>query len=120
MKAKLSLFLTNYALYYEGVWGNGCTDPRVCDLGTGWRWVISLTPRSLYPPVKSLRYPLETGWAPGPVLRIWKSENPWSYRDSNSDHSVVKTVDRGYTDYATTPLLIKKHGVGIFLLPPII
>jgi hypothetical protein len=34
-------------------------DPRNLDLGTSWRWVVSFTPRSLYPREKSPRYPLE-------------------------------------------------------------
>jgi hypothetical protein len=27
----------------EGVWGNGCTDSRILDLGTSSRSVVSLT-----------------------------------------------------------------------------
>jgi hypothetical protein len=27
----------NYALRYEEVWGSGCIDPRILDLGTSWR-----------------------------------------------------------------------------------
>jgi hypothetical protein len=30
-------------------YGNGCIDPHFLDLGTSWRWVISFTPRTLYP-----------------------------------------------------------------------
>jgi hypothetical protein len=29
--------------------GNGCIDPHFLDLGTSWRWVVSFTPRPLYP-----------------------------------------------------------------------
>jgi hypothetical protein len=54
LKVKLSLYLTNEALRHEGVWGNGCIDPYSLDLGTSWRWVVSFTPRPLYP-----RYPLD-------------------------------------------------------------
>jgi hypothetical protein len=57
-KAKLSMCLTNYALRHEGVWGSGCIDPHFLDLGTSWRWVVSFTPRPLYPRGKSPRYPL--------------------------------------------------------------
>jgi hypothetical protein len=32
-------------------------------------------------------------------LTIWRSENSLPYRDSNSDPSVVLTVDSRYTDY---------------------
>jgi hypothetical protein len=54
LKVKLSLCLTNQTLRHEGVWGSGCIDPHFLDLGTSWRWVVSFTPRPLYP-----RYPLD-------------------------------------------------------------
>jgi hypothetical protein len=38
-------------------WGSGGIDPCFLDLGTKWRWVVSFTPRPLYPLGKSLRYP---------------------------------------------------------------
>jgi hypothetical protein len=34
-------------------WGSGDTAPRILDLGTRWRWVVSFTPRLLYPQGKS-------------------------------------------------------------------
>jgi hypothetical protein len=34
--------------------GSGCIDPHFRDLGPSWRWVVSFTPRPLYP-----RYPLD-------------------------------------------------------------
>jgi hypothetical protein len=37
----------------EGVWGNGCIDSRILDLGTSWRRVVNFTPRPLYPRGKS-------------------------------------------------------------------
>jgi hypothetical protein len=30
-------------------WGSGSMDPSILDLGTRWRWVVSFTPRPLYP-----------------------------------------------------------------------
>jgi hypothetical protein len=59
IKVKLSLCLTNWALRHEGVWGSGCIDPHFLDLGASWRWVVSFTPRPLYPRRKSPRYPLD-------------------------------------------------------------
>jgi hypothetical protein len=53
---KVSLCLTNYALRHEDVWGSGCTDPRILDVGTSSRWAVSFTPRHLYPWCK---YPLD-------------------------------------------------------------
>jgi hypothetical protein len=33
----LSLFLTNYALRHEDVWGSVCIDPHFLHLGGSWR-----------------------------------------------------------------------------------
>jgi hypothetical protein len=48
-KLLFSLCLTNWALRHEGVWGSGCINPRFLYLGTSWIWVVSFTPRPLYP-----------------------------------------------------------------------
>jgi hypothetical protein len=46
----LSLCLTNWALLlHEVVCGSGCIDPHFLDLSISWRWVVSFTPRPLYP-----------------------------------------------------------------------
>jgi hypothetical protein len=37
IKVKLPLCLTDYALRHEGVWGSGCIDPRLLDLGNRGR-----------------------------------------------------------------------------------
>jgi hypothetical protein len=49
-------------------WGNGGITPRILNLGTRWRWVVSFTLRPLYPRSKSLRYPLD-GRLDGPQSR---------------------------------------------------
>jgi hypothetical protein len=61
VKVTLSLCLTNYALRHEGLWGSGRIDPRFLDLGTSWRWMVSLTLRPIYPRGKRPRYPLDRG-----------------------------------------------------------
>jgi hypothetical protein len=38
------------------------------------------------------------GWTPEPVWTLWRRENSWPYRDSNSDPSVVQSVASRYTD----------------------
>jgi len=38
-------------------WSGGIV-PRILDLGTRWMWVVSFTPRPLYPKGKSPCYPL--------------------------------------------------------------
>jgi hypothetical protein len=39
--------------------GIGGIAPLILDLGTRWRWVVSLTPRPLYPQRESPWYPLD-------------------------------------------------------------
>jgi hypothetical protein len=67
-KVKFYLWLTNYALRHEDVWGSEFKDTYFLDLGTSWRWVVSFTPRTLYTPGKSLRYPLDRRFG-GPQSR---------------------------------------------------
>jgi len=38
------------------VWGSGRIAPRMLNLNTRWRWVVSFTPRPLYPRGKRFRY----------------------------------------------------------------
>jgi hypothetical protein len=33
----------NWEQCHRGVWGSGGTAPRITDLGTRWRWVVSFT-----------------------------------------------------------------------------
>jgi hypothetical protein len=40
-------------------WESGGTAPHILNLGTRWRWVVSFTPRPLYPQGKSPQYPLD-------------------------------------------------------------
>jgi hypothetical protein len=40
-------------------WGSGTVAPRILDLGSRWRWVVSFTPRLLYPQGKRPWYPLD-------------------------------------------------------------
>jgi hypothetical protein len=35
------LCLTNSALRHKGVWGSGCIDPRILDLGTSWKLMLN-------------------------------------------------------------------------------
>jgi hypothetical protein len=40
-------------------WGSGGKNLHILDLGTRWRWVVSFTPRPLYPQGKSPWHPLD-------------------------------------------------------------
>jgi hypothetical protein len=66
------------------------------DLGTSWRWVVSLMPWPLYP-----RYPLYRMLV-GPQRRSGRrgEEKILDYRDSNSDPTVVRPVASRYADCA--------------------
>jgi hypothetical protein len=44
----------------KAYWGSGFIASRIIDLGIRWRWVVSFTPRPLYPQGKSSWYPLDT------------------------------------------------------------
>jgi hypothetical protein len=57
-KGKVALCF-NWAPHHGGVLGVGGIAPRILDLGTRWRWVVSFTPRPLYPRGKSPWYPLD-------------------------------------------------------------
>jgi hypothetical protein len=66
-----------------------------------WRWVVTFTPRPLYP-----RYILDRRLG-GPQNQSGRrEENFWSYRDSNSNLSLVQLVVSHYTDCTiSVPLL---------------
>jgi hypothetical protein len=48
----------------------------------------------------------EVGWVQETVWTLQKRENSWSYRDSNSDLSIVHPVASDYTDYAISVTFI--------------
>jgi hypothetical protein len=61
VKVKLSLcFFITEQHTMKSYWGSGGTDPRILDLSTRWRWVVSFTPRPLYYQDKNSWYPLDS------------------------------------------------------------
>jgi hypothetical protein len=62
----------------------------VTNRGTGWRRVVSFTPRPLYPREHDPSV-VEAGWAPEPVWMLWRSEKS-CYRESNCYFSAVLLV----------------------------
>jgi hypothetical protein len=88
-------------------WGSGSIAPRTLDLGTRWRWVVSFTPRPLYPPGKSSWYPLDRRLG-GPQSRSGhggKDKNSQPLRESNRWTPIAQPVARRYTDRAITALI---------------
>jgi hypothetical protein len=57
VKVKLSLCLTKHHSM-KMYWASGGIAPHILYLRTRWRWVVSFTPRPLYPQGKSSWYPL--------------------------------------------------------------
>jgi hypothetical protein len=58
----------NQPALYEDVWWSGGIAPRILNLVTRWRSVVSLTPRPLYPQSKNPRYPLDRRLSPRACL----------------------------------------------------
>jgi hypothetical protein len=58
VKVKLSLCFTKHHSM-KTCWGSGGIAPRILDLGTRWRCVVSFTLRPLFPQGKSSWYPLD-------------------------------------------------------------
>jgi hypothetical protein len=86
--------------YAMKAYGGVDINPHFLDLGTSWRWVVSFTPRPLYPRGKSPRYPLDRRLG-GPQGRSGRcGENSCPHRDLSSDPSVVQPVASRYADYA--------------------
>jgi hypothetical protein len=62
--------------------GSGGIVPRILDLGTRWRWVVSYTPRPLYPQGKNTWYLVpEPVWA-----RWWREQFPIPTGTRTPDH----------------------------------
>jgi hypothetical protein len=82
------------------------------NLGTSWKWVVSFTPRPLYLSGKSFRYPLDRrlGGRQESAWTTWGRENPWLYRDSNSDPLVVQPVASRYAECAILSHVIWRIG----------
>jgi hypothetical protein len=78
-------------------WGSGGMAPRILDLGTRWRWVVSFKPRTFYSQGKNPRYPLDRRLG-GPQI--------WSGRDGEEKNSqlppeleppIIHSVAQRYT-----------------------
>jgi hypothetical protein len=72
---------------------------HIFDLGTRCRWVVSFTPRLLYPQGKSPRYPLDRRLY-GPQSHSWRGSEekiPSPHWESNPRTSIVQLVARSNT-----------------------
>jgi hypothetical protein len=110
----------------KAYWGSGGIAPRILDLGTRWRWVVSFTRRPLYPHGNSPRYPLDRRLGGSesrePVVKrkiprpcrsssLWPSAVPLSYPGPCSKFRKVKAKlstpwrRSGEWSYSSTPSL---------------
>jgi hypothetical protein len=92
----------NYAPRHEGVLGEWMHSSTHFDLGITWRWVVSFTPRPLYPKGKIPWYPLDRRLC-GPQSRSGRSGEekiPIPRQESNPRTPVVQPVTQRYTDWA--------------------
>jgi hypothetical protein len=89
----------------KAYWGSGSIAPRILDLGTSWRCVVSLTPRPLYPQGKSPWYPLDRRLG-GPQSRSGRGgEEKNSQPLSGLEPLIIQPVAQCYT---TTKFNFKK------------
>jgi hypothetical protein len=91
---------------------NGSIAPRILDLGTRWRWVVSFTPRPLYPQGK--RRNSVTHWlggcvGPRSILdTVEKKIILTTRRETNPRTPIVQPVAQHYTDWAITALPVRR------------
>jgi hypothetical protein len=88
----------------KAYWGSGGIAPRILELSTIWRWVVSFTPRPLYPQGKS--------WVgPRAVLdAVVKRKIPSTRLESNPRTPIVQPIAQRYTDWAITSKCIAITG----------
>jgi hypothetical protein len=86
-------------------WGSGSIAPRILVLGIRWRWVVSFTPRPLYPQGKSPWYSLDRRLG-GPHNRSGRGgEEKNSQPPPGIEPQIVQPVAQRYTNWAITALV---------------
>jgi hypothetical protein len=97
IKIKLSLCLTQHHAM-NTYWDSGSIAPRILDLGTRWKWVVSFTPRPLYTQGNSPGTHWIGGWVgPRAVLdAVVKRKIPSPRRESKPRTPVVQPVAQRY------------------------
>jgi hypothetical protein len=81
------------------------------DLGTKWRWVVTFTPRPLYPQRNSPWYPLDRSLG-GPQSRSGcGGEEKISQPLLGVVPPIIKPVTQRYTTELSRLLLVKQFGV---------
>jgi hypothetical protein len=82
----------------KAYWGSEGIAPRILDLGTKWRWVVSFTPRPLYSQEKSPWYPLDKK-LDGPQSRSGSSGEEKNYQPlPGLEPPIIQPVPLSYPD----------------------
>jgi hypothetical protein len=87
----IPMFTKHHAM--KTYWGSGAIAPRLHDLGTRWRGVVSFTPRPLYPQGKSPRNPLDRRLG-GPLEKVVKRKVCSPCLESNSARPARSLVSK--------------------------
>ena len=75
--------------WHECVWGSRLTTPFILKFGNRWRWMVSLTSRPHYPPVKDIPLNRRLGVNPESFWTRWRRDR--FRRLSNRDFCNVQT-----------------------------
>jgi hypothetical protein len=93
----------------KAYWESGGIAPRILNLGTRWRWVVSFTTRPFYLQGKSPWYPLDRGLG-GPQSRSGGGgEEKNSQPPPGIDLCNTDRPTRSHTDFANTVLSWKEY-----------
>jgi hypothetical protein len=81
----------------KAYWGSGGVAPRILDVGTRLRWVLSFTHRPLYPQAKSPWYPLDTRLG-GPQSRSGRGDEEQNFQPlPGLEPPIIQPVAQRYT-----------------------
>jgi hypothetical protein len=106
INCKLSLCLTKHHAM-KTYWRNGGLAPRILDLGTRRRWVVTFTPRQHYPREADPGTNCIEGWVDNRAVldTAGKTKIPSPHRESNTRTPIVQHLAQPYTDWAIIALL---------------
>jgi hypothetical protein len=100
-------------------WGSGSTDPCIPDLGTRWRWMVTFTPRQLYPQGNSPWYPLDRRQRLSPKFgNLLHTDTVCSRRESLKSYILnqVEQTSFGWGFILILPQIWFKFWVGHFVI----
>jgi hypothetical protein len=111
-KINLCLGLINWATRHEDIWESWCIDLSILDLSTSWKWMVSFTPRLLYPWWKNFRCPLDKRlYEPQDQSGRCGEEKILPLTRLELWHSAVQPIARCYTDCSVLalPFIVHTH-----------